>query len=98
MACSRDGIYNSMLLEVVSVDSNTITLRDTEGGGVFPLSHDWVRRHTRSALAYTIASAQGRTIPGSISLYDTRHPRYTRRHLYTSLSRARNYDDLTIED
>ena len=95
---TKDGIYNSMLLEVTGYDGETISLRDREGDGEFKMSHDWVRKHTRSGYCYTIASAQGRTIPGDIGIYDTSHKRFSRRHLYTCLSRAQRYADISIED
>ena len=53
------------------------------------ISHDFVRQHCRSGHASTISSCQGR---------DTRHARWTRRHAYTALSRARAWEALSIED
>ena len=90
---TQKGIYNSMLLDVVAYDAETVTLRDREGGGEYPLSHEWVRLHTRSGHCYTKASAQGRTIPGGIGVYDTAHPRFSRRQLYTC---SVSYTHLTL--
>ena len=97
MAQSKQGIHNSMLLETVTL-GESITLRNVEGEGEFVLSHEFCRKNLRSALCYTISSAQGRTIPGSIGLYDLSHPRYTIRHLYTCVSRSRRFEDLSCED
>ncbi len=95
---TKDGIFNSMLLEVQGYTGDTGTLKDREGDGVFTLSHDWVRKHTRSGYCFTIASAQGRTIPGDLGIYDTAHKRFGLRHLYTCLSRAQKFENLSIED
>ena len=98
MAQSKQGIHNSMLLECVSFDAENVTLRNLEGEEEFVCTREFCRKNLRSALAYTIASAQGRTIPGTIGLYDLGHPRYTIRHLYTCLSRSRSWSDLSCED
>ena len=63
----------------------------------FRLSHAWVTKHTRSGLCYTISSAQGRTIFGELGIFDTDHPRWSLRHLYTALSRATAAALLSIE-
>ena len=44
------------------------------------------------------ASAQRRTLEGSVAVWDTRHPRFTRRHLVTCLSRGREAAKVSIED
>ena len=102
-----------MLLECVSWDSEHVTLRNVEGPG-YPLrdrnhgqglesaelvcTHSFCRANLRNALCFTISSAQGRTIPGTIGLYDLAHPRYTRRHLYTCISRSQAFGNLSCED
>ena len=83
MAQTKQGVHNSMLLECVSWDSEHVTLRNVEGEGEFVCTHAFCRVNSRSALCFTISSAQGRTIEGSIALYDLSHPRYSIRHLYT---------------
>ena len=98
MAQSKQGMHNSMLLECVRWDSEHVTLRDIEGGGAFVCTHSFCKANLRSALCFTISSAQGRTIPGSIGLYDLAHPRYTRRHLYTCCSRSKAFGNLSCED
>ena len=98
MAQSKQGMHNSMLLECVRWDSEHVTLRDIEGGGEFVCTHSFCKANLRSALCFTISSAQGRTISGTIGLDDLSHPRYTRRHLYTCCSRSRAFSILSCED
>ena len=98
MAQSERGIHNSMLLECVSFDAENVTLRNLEGKEKFVCTREFCRKNLRSALAYTIASAQGSVIPGLIGLYDLGQPGYTIRHLYTCLSRSRSWSDLSCED
>ena len=64
----------------------------------FVCTHSFCKANLRSALCFTISSAQGRTLRGSIGLYDLSHPRYTRRHLYTCISRSQAFGNLSCED
>ena len=111
MAQTKQGIHNSMLLECVSWDSEHVTLRNVEGplvadrndgqgleGGEFVCTHSFCKANLRSALCFTISSAQGRTLRGTIGLYDLAHPRHTRRHLYTCISRSQAFGNLSCED
>ena len=66
--------------------------------GEFVCTHSFCKANLRSALCFTISSAQGRTIPGTIGLYDLAHPRYTLRHLHTCCSRSRAFANLSCED
>ena len=84
MEQSRAGLHNSQLLVVTSYDAT--------------MTHSFVQERTRLGWCFTIASAQGRTLFGSVALHDLRHPRYGRRHLFTSLSRAREAALVSIED
>ena len=95
---TKDGIHNSRLLEVQAYTGDTVTVKDREGDGVYTLSHEWIRKNCRSGYCFTIASAQGRTIPGEIGMWDCKHKRFTLRHLYTCLSRATSYSNLSVED
>ena len=94
---TKDSIHNSMLLEIQSYTNETITLKDCEGDGVYTLSHEWVRKNARSGLCFTIASAQGRTIWGDIGIWDSGHPKFTLRHLYTCLFRSTAFILLSLE-
>ena len=98
MAQSKQGIHNSMLLECVKWDSEHVTLRDIEGSGEFVCTHSFCKANLRSALCFTISSAQGRTIAGTIGLYDLGHKRYSIRHLYTCCSRSKAFGNLSCED
>ena len=91
-------MHNSMLLECVSWDREHVTLRNVDGEGEFVCTHSFCRTNLRSALCFTISSAQGRTIPGTIGLYDLAHPRFTLRHLYTRISRSQAFGNLLCED
>ena len=100
MQTTRGGLYNSQLLNVRSYDTTHIEVEDAESGKIYQLTHEWVRTHTRSAHAVTISSCQGRQWPAGtkIALWDTRHRMWTKRHLYTSISRGRTHEELSIED
>ena len=98
MQTTRGGLFNSQLLTVRSYDATHIVVQCVESGQTYTLTHDWCRLHTRSAHAVTISSCQGRQFEGSLALWDTRHPRYSKRHLYTSISRSKAWEALSIED
>ena len=49
---TKDGIHNSMLLEVQSYTNETVTLKDCEGEGVYTLSHEWVRKYEKRAMLH----------------------------------------------
>ena len=53
------------------------------------LSHEFVAVRTRLGYCFSIGRAHGRTLEGSVAVWDTRHPRFSRRHLVTCLSRGR---------
>ena len=95
---ARQQLYNSQLLDVVSYDESHIVAQDRESGQTHTLSNEFMRLHCRSGHAYTISSCQGRQYTGSVALWDTKHARWSRRHAYTSLSRARAWEALSIED
>ena len=69
---SAKGIFNSMLLTVVSFDETTVTLEDEEGGAQFTLPKECVRTHTRSQLCIcmTLSSSQGRTLGKTLGIWD----------------------------
>ena len=84
----KEGIYSSQLLGVITWDANTISLTCAEGGQLYSVTHAFCQRNLRLAYAMTYASVQGRTCLGSVALFDTTHPKFTRRHLVMGLSRA----------
>ena len=95
---SKHGLYNSQLLDVVSWEGGWVECRCVESGALHALSLQFVAERTRLGYCFTIASAQGRTLEGSVAVWDTRHPRFTRRHLVTCLSRGREASKVSIED
>ena len=95
---SKHGLYNSQLLDVVSWNPQLVVARCVESGAEHTLSHEFVAGRTRLGYCFTIASAQGRTLEGSVAVWDTRHPRFTHRHLVTCLSRGREASKVSIED
>ena len=94
---SRQLLYNSQMLTVRSYGTTHVVAEDAESGQVYTLTHDFVRLHCRSGHAYTISSCQNRQY-SSVALWDTKQARWSRRHAYTALSRARAYEALSIED
>ena len=83
MAQSKQGVHNSMLLECVRWDSEHVTLLDIDGGGgEFACTRSFCKANLRSALCFTISSAQGRTIPRTIRLHDLSHHRHTRKPVH----------------
>ena len=98
MEQSRAGLHNSQLLVVTSYDATTVSARCLHTGAEHKMTHNFVQERTRLGWCFTIASAQGRTLFGSVALHDLRHPRYGRRHLFASLSRAREAALVSIED
>ena len=98
MEQSRAGLWNSQLLTVTAHDAETVSVKCLDTGAVHSLSHSFVAEKTRLGWCYTIASAQGRTLEGRVAIHDTRHPRFSIRHLTTTLSRARSAEQVSIED
>ena len=89
--------YNSQLLVVKRLGRTTITFQDYETQEEVELPHATVARHCRSASALTYASCQGRGLP-EVGLWDTQSPRFTKRHLFMGLSRARVSSRLWVCD
>ena len=98
MQTTRGGLFNSQLLTVASYDATTVTARCLHTGAEHQMTHSFVQEKTRLGWCFTIASAQGKTLEGSVASWDTRHPRFTRRHLITCLSRGREACKVSIED
>ena len=98
MEQSRAGLWNSQLLTVTAHDAETVIVKCLDTGADHSLSHSFVAEKTRLGWCYTIASAQGRTLEGRVAIHDTRHPRFSIRHLTTPLSRARSAEMVSIED
>ena len=67
-----------------------LTLRDEDTGAEFVMSPEQVAKHTRLRWACTYPSMQGRTLKGTVALWDLDSQNFTSRHLYIGLSRATN--------
>ena len=86
---TKEGIYNIQLLRVLSWDTHQAINAVTRG---------FVHINCRLAYSMTYASIQGRSCPGSVALWDTRHPTFTRRHLVMGLSRSTSSDLVWLGD
>ena len=58
------------------------------GGDEFEVSVSSLVKHTRLRHALTLCSVQGRTLSGTVALYDINSKHFTPTHLYVGLSRA----------
>ena len=87
LACcpsEKKGLRNGVAYTVQSWDEEHAHL----AGGV-SLAHAQAKSWLRLAHAQTYASCQGSEFAGSLRLHCTDSPRFTRRHLFVGLSRAR---------
>ena len=85
---SKIGIYNSQQLEVMGWDESTVSLRCSEGGREYKVAKGFVSQNCRPGFCVTYSSCQGRTCFGTVCLWDTSGPRFSRRHLVMGMSRA----------
>ena len=83
--CHRE-VINGGLYEVLAL--SPLRLRDEETGAEFILSPEQVAKHTRLRWACTYLSVQGRTLQGTVGLWDLSSQHFTARHLFIGLSRA----------
>jgi hypothetical protein len=79
-------VRNGCLYTVESIDAAAGTL-SLEGVG--ELTFDQAKAWLRLSFAQTYASCQGTEFGGSLRLWDTAHPHFSKRHLFVGLSRAR---------
>ena len=82
------GITNGALLLCESIDGVCATLRDEESGHAVQIRLEVLGRHTRLRHAITLASCQGRTLPGVVRLWDAHSAHMTSAHIYVAASRA----------
>ena len=94
---SKQGLFNSQLLTVTGFDAKTVSLKCDDTGAEHQVSHQFVQEKMRLGYCFTIASAQGRTL-SDVAVWDSRHPRFSKRHLFTCLSRGRSAARVSIED
>ena len=75
-----------MLYKVVSLDDDTMTVRD--GETEISVTYQFARKAFRLAFARTFFSVQSQTLHGSIAVHDMEHPFTTNKHLLTAVSRG----------
>ena len=61
-------------------------------------SHVFAQRSLRLGYSMAYASVQGRTMMGSVALWDTNHAKFTRIHLVMSFSRATSAELVWLGD
>ena len=93
---SKCGIYNSQLLTVQGWSDKDIEVVCQEGGQKYTVTYEFCRRSLRLAYAMTYASIQARTCQGTVALWDTKHSKFSRRHLVMGLSRAKTTKDVWV--
>ena len=84
----KKGIRNGLRYQVINIQEEHVVLE--REGQETRLTYDEVKLYTRMAWARTIASVQGDEVTGSLRIWDTQSKHFTMRHLYVSLSRARD--------
>ena len=82
------GIVNGAFLLVTAIQDDKITLLDEDIGEQADFTAAQLAKHTRLRWALTLCSVQGRSLPGSIAIHNTRSRHFGVRHLYVALSRA----------
>ena len=82
------GIVNGAFLLVTAIQDDKITLLDEDLGVQADFTAAQLAKHTRLRWALTLCSVQGRSLPGSIAIHNTRSRHFDVRHLYVALSRA----------
>ena len=82
------GIVNGAFLLVTAIQDDKITLLDEDIGEQADFTAAQLAKHTRLRWALTLCSVQGRSLPGSIAIHNTRSRHFDVCHLYVALSRA----------
>ena len=90
------NVVNGALLDVVGVDGDDVQIRDIETEEEFPMSAAQVAKHTRLRWAVTYPAVQGRTLKGTVRLWDTNSKHFTLEALYIGVSRATNGSLVTV--
>jgi len=82
------NVVNGALLDVVGLDGDEVQIKDLETKEEFPMSVAQVAKHTRLRWAVTYPAIQGRTLEGTVRLWDTTSRHFTLEALYIGVSRA----------
>ena len=82
------GIVNDAFLLVTAIQDDKIRVLDEDLREEADFTPAQLAKHTRLRWALTLCSVQGRSLPGSIAIHNTRSRHFDARHLYVALSRA----------
>ena len=92
LACcqsEKKGLRNGVTYTVQSWSDEHVIVSPTSVGGEITLTILQVKMWLRLSYAQTYASCQGSEFNGSLRLHCTDSPRFTRKHLFVGLSRAK---------
>ena len=92
-------IVNGALLDVMAVSNDEeikVTLKDIETNVEFTLTPEQVAKHTRLRWAVTYPAIQGRTLDGTVRLWDADSKHFTIEALYVGLSRAKDGSKVSV--
>ncbi len=81
-------ILNGDVLLITGVTQDAASLFNEDAGETFELKHAALLKHTRLRWAITITAAQGRTLRGTVTLWDINSRFFTSAHLYVASSRC----------
>jgi len=84
----HEEVVNGALLEVMDIDSKGALIRDRETKKEFSMSIAQIAKHTRLCWAVTYPAVQGRTLDGTVRLWDVDSKHFTLEALYIGVSRA----------
>ena len=90
------GVYNSQLLRCTAIGAGVCEFQDAETQASITLTPATIQKHLRSARAFTYASVQGRGFD-SVGIH-TQSSKFTKKHLFMALSRAKSSERLWIMD
>jgi hypothetical protein len=83
-------VVNGAILEVLDTDSKGARIRDKETEEEFTMNVEQLTKHTRLSWAVTYPAVQGRTLDGTVRLWDVDSKHFTLEALYIGVSRARH--------
>ena len=82
------SVVNGALLDVIEFDGEEARVRDIETDEEFNMTLAAIAKHTRLRWAVTYPACQGRTLQGTVKLWDCDSKHFTREALYIGVSRA----------
>ena len=93
---TAECVYNSQMLRCTRISANSCDFEDYETQAKVSLPNECVQRFLRSARCMTYASVQGRSMD-EVGIH-TQSAKFSKRHLFMALSRARSSEKLWIMD